>query len=145
MAPATGIATKLKADAQQSFLSSGTKISLSSYGLIPIPRSQTLPFKRGTKKQIHSGVKFELHQTWLDDVAGGTIFASRKLLILSDKCSAVAEMCDRLATIDMAENCALCPFWPFGGPGSPSNTVWPGPRPTFVPSGFLIHPTGWPQ
>ena len=27
------------------------------------------------------------------------------------------------------------------GAGSPSNTMWPTPRPTFVPSGILIHPT----
>ena len=42
-----------------------------------------------------------------------------------------------------AENCVGPPplFW--GGAGSPSNTVWPGPRP--IPSGILIHPTVWPQ
>ena len=28
---------------------------------------------------------------------------------------------------------------------SVSNTMWPGPRPTSVPSGILIHPTVWPQ
>jgi len=28
---------------------------------------------------------------------------------------------------------------------SPSNTMSPGPRPTSVPSGTLIHPTVWPQ
>jgi len=32
-----------------------------------------------------------------------------------------------------------------GGAGSPSNTISPGPRPTSVPSGILIHPTIWPQ
>jgi len=37
----------------------------------------------------------------------------------------------------------LCPF-PRGA-GSPSNTMWPGPRPTSVPSDILIHPTVWPQ
>ena len=31
------------------------------------------------------------------------------------------------------------------GAGSPSNTMWPGPRPTSLPSGILIHPTVWPQ
>ena len=45
--------------------------------------------------------------------------------------SAVAEMGDRLATIDMSRKlggeCA-----PLGGAGSPSNTLWP--RPTSVPS-----------
>jgi len=31
------------------------------------------------------------------------------------------------------------------GAGSPSNIMWPGPRPTSIPSGVLIHPTVWPQ
>ena len=35
---------------------------------------------------------------------------------------------------------------PFHGrAGSPSNTVWPGPRPTRMPSFILIRPTVWPQ
>ena len=38
----------------------------------------------------------------------------------------------------------LCPFLS-GEAGSPSNTVWPGPRPASTPSGILIHPTDWPQ
>jgi len=32
-----------------------------------------------------------------------------------------------------------------GAAGSPSNTMWPGPRPTGMPSFILIHPTVWPQ
>ena len=32
-----------------------------------------------------------------------------------------------------------------GGAGSPSNTMPPGPRPTSVPSGILIHLTVWPH
>jgi len=31
------------------------------------------------------------------------------------------------------------------GAGSPSKTMWPGPRPTCVPSFVLIHQTVWPQ
>jgi len=31
------------------------------------------------------------------------------------------------------------------GAGFSCNTLWPGPRPTFVPSGILIHPAVWPQ
>jgi len=38
----------------------------------------------------------------------------------------------------------LCPF-SWGGAGSPSNTMSPGPRPTSVTSSILIHPTVWPQ
>jgi len=60
--------------------------------------------------------------------------------------SEVAEMGDRLATTDMGrkEQGGCCaPFC--GGAGSPSNTMWLGPRPTSMPSGILIHPTVWPQ
>jgi len=28
---------------------------------------------------------------------------------------------------------------------TPSNTMWPGPRSTSVPSGVFIHPAIWPQ
>jgi len=34
---------------------------------------------------------------------------------------------------------------PFRGAGSPSKTMSPGPRPTSVPSGILIHAAVWPQ
>jgi len=62
-----------------------------------------------------------------------------------DKSSAVAEMGDRLATIDMGRKVgAAVPL--FGeGAGSLSNTMWPEPRPTSVPSGILTHPAIWPQ
>jgi len=50
-------------------------------------------------------------------------------------------MGDRLATIDVGQK--LGPLG--GGAGSPCNTMWPGPRPTFVPSGTLIHLVVWPQ
>ena len=60
------------------------------------------------------------------------------------KCSAVAEMGDRLARIDMGRKGGL--LYPFqGGAGSPSNTMWPWLRPTSVPSALLIHPAVWPQ
>ena len=36
------------------------------------------------------------------------------------------------------------PLWGREG-GSPSNTMWPGSRPTCKPSFTLIHPTVWPQ
>jgi len=32
-----------------------------------------------------------------------------------------------------------------GQHGSPPNTMWPGPRPTCMPSFILIRPTVWPQ
>ena len=106
------------------------------------------------------------------------------LLEILDKSSVVAEIGDRLATIDMRRKvplflgelgphltqCGLgrglppCQvasgsIQPFGhnrhGPKiggqlclfcrSPSNRVWPKPRPTAVPSDILIDPTVWPQ
>jgi len=38
----------------------------------------------------------------------------------------------------------LCPFGG-GGAGSPSNTMWPGPMPTCMPSFILIRQTVWLQ
>ena len=38
-----------------------------------------------------------------------------------------------------------CAPFLWGGAGSSSNTMWPGPRPTSIPSDFLIHKTVWPQ
>jgi len=55
-------------------------------------------------------------------------------------------MGDRLATIDMGRKVGRCCCAPFrGGAESPSNTMSPGPRPTSVPSGILIHRIVWPQ
>jgi len=45
----------------------------------------------------------------------------------------------RLATTDLGRKLGrLCPC--FGGAGSPSSTMWPGSRPTSLPSGILMHP-----
>ena len=41
------------------------------------------------------------------------------------------------------EGRAAVPF--AGGSFAPSNTMWPGPRPTSIPSGILIRPAVWPQ
>jgi len=56
-------------------------------------------------------------------------------------------MGDCLATIDMGRKVgvAAVPF-SVGGVGSLSNIMTsPGPRPTSVPSGILIHQAVWPQ
>jgi len=49
----------------------------------------------------------------------------------------------RLATRDIGRKLGVVPpFWEGRGEvraGSPSNTMWPGPRPTSIPSGILIH------
>jgi len=48
----------------------------------------------------------------------------------------------RLATIDMgAQKVGVCPF--LERAGSPSNTMWPGPRPIPIPSSTLIHTALW--
>ena len=59
--------------------------------------------------------------------------------------SAVPEMGDRLATIDMGRKVGAAVLLPVGESWSPSNTMSPGSRPTSVPSAILIHPTVWPQ
>jgi len=63
-----------------------------------------------------------------------------------NKSSAVAEMGDCLATIDMGRKMTglQCPF-PCGGAGSPSNAMSPGLRPTAIRRGILIHPAVSPQ
>ena len=60
------------------------------------------------------------------------------------KSSAVAEMGDRGHNKHGPKRGGCCaPF--AGGAGYSSNTVWPGPRSTLVPSGVFIHPAVWPQ
>ena len=61
-----------------------------------------------------------------------------------NKSSVVAKMGDRLATIDMGRKLGAVLLlgelhW------YPSNTMWPGPRPTSAPTGILIHLTVWLQ
>ena len=71
-----------------------------------------------------------------------------RLILSTNKSSPVAEMGDRLATIDMGRKAGgglLCHFFRGGGAGFPCNTMWPGLRPTPVPSGILIHAAIWPQ
>ena len=36
------------------------------------------------------------------------------------------------------------PFWG-GGAGSPSSTMWPGSRPTYIRNDILIYLSIWPQ
>jgi len=52
----------------------------------------------------------------------------------------------RLAIIDIGRKVGgVAAPLSMGRAGSPSNTISPGPRPTSLPSGTLIHPTIWPQ
>ena len=52
--------------------------------------------------------------------------------------------CTRLATIDMDRKLGVMLPFGGGGAGSPSNTMSLGLRPTFLPSGILIHGAVWP-
>ena len=58
-------------------------------------------------------------------------------------CSAVVEPGDRLTTILMDRKVGDVPH--FGGVGSASHAMWPGPMPASIPCGILIHPAVWPQ
>jgi len=52
---------------------------------------------------------------------------------------------DRLATIDIGRKLGAVPPFLERGAGSPSTIMWPGPRPTSIPSSILVHPAIWPQ
>ena len=53
----------------------------------------------------------------------------------------------RLATIDMGWilGVGLCPFYGGGRARYPPDTKSPGPKPTFIPCGILVHQAAWPQ
>jgi len=51
----------------------------------------------------------------------------------------------RLCAIDMGRKLGAAVPFLRGGDTSPSNTMWPRPRPTSKPRGVLIHPPVWPQ
>jgi len=65
--------------------------------------------------------------------------------LVENKCSSVAEMGERFATIDMDQKERGSPVPLLGGAGSPYNSTLPGPRSTSVATGTLIHPAVWPQ
>ena len=50
-----------------------------------------------------------------------------------------------LDIIDRGRKLDVCPFWGAGSQSNTNYTMLPGPRPTSVPSGILIHPGVWPQ
>jgi len=59
------------------------------------------------------------------------------------KSSAVAEMGDRGHNRHGPKIGGAVPL--SRNAGNPSNTTWPAPRSTSVPSGVFIHPAVWPQ
>jgi len=72
------------------------------------------------------------------------VYPTTLLLAVQQVLSSIVEMGDRLATRHGPNRgWLLCPLG--GYAGSPSNTMWPGPRSTSIPDGILIHPSVWPQ
>jgi len=57
-----------------------------------------------------------------------------------NKCSVVAEMGDRLAAVDMGQKLGVVLFW--GGAGSASKAMSPGPRPPYQMASWSIQPFG---
>jgi len=47
------------------------------------------------------------------------------------------------ASVNRENGGLLCLLSRGGGAGSPSNTMWPEPRPTYVPRAIYIHPSVW--
>ena len=79
------------------------------------------------------------------DIRGNRLTSKKHTHWLFITSSAVVEMGDRLATVNIGRKVGDC-FVPFcGGSCVPSNTMWPGPRPTSMPSGILMHPVIWLQ
>jgi len=88
----------------------------------------------------------------LADVYGVVVsFYSKNQYVIAIMCihykvnnsSAVAEMGDRGHNRHGPKRGGCCA--PFAGAGTPSSTMWPGPRSTSVPSSVFIHPAIWPQ
>jgi len=62
--------------------------------------------------------------------AAWTTYVSHGHTLISYQSSAVAEMGDRLSTLDVGRKVGAAVPLLGGGAGSPSNTMWPGSRPT---------------
>jgi len=54
------------------------------------------------------------------------------------------DLCSHLAATDMGRKLAAVALWGEVA-GSPSNSLWPGPRPTCMSSFILIRHAVWPQ
>jgi len=79
-------------------------------------------------------------------------FAFKKLAIFTmtttidvNKSSAVAEMGDRGHNRHGPKRGGGSAVPHSRSAGNPSNTMWPAPMSTSVPSGVFIHPAVWPQ
>ena len=109
-----------------------------------ITQKIVMDFEAAMWKAVHSnGCFLAVLSTSVSVCAGNSKVLG--LVTSYKKCSAVAETGDRLATIDMGRKLGAVPPFSRGVAGSPCNTMWSGPRPTFVPSGVLIHLAVWPQ
>jgi len=100
---------------------------------------------------IHPGVWPQ--QTWAENrglrpLRDGAGSASNTNVVLAEAYHRTKWHLDtfnRLATTDMGRKLGAVPSFLGRLAGFPSSTMWPGPRPTFIPSGILIHLAVWPQ
>ena len=74
------------------------------------------------------------------------VTATKRKTCIANKSSAVNQIGDHLATIDMGRKLGGVSLFSGGGAElGPHNTMWPELRPTSMPSFILVHPTVWPQ
>jgi len=93
--------------------------------------------RKSVDMDMDMDVKFHIH--------GNPVIATKRKTCIANESSAVYQMGDHLATIDMGRKLGGVPhFSGGGGAGSPSNTMWPEPRP--IPpcqvSSWSIQPFG---
>ena len=91
---------------------------------------------------VHTVDRFDSEGGWFSN--DQVIFLTVSC-VFGNKSSAAAEMGNRLAIIGMGRKVGAAMPLSGRGAGSPSNTMWAGPRPTSIPSGMMIHTDVWPQ
>jgi len=118
---------------------------------VPLSRGQLGPrLTQCGLAKVYFRTKWHLHPS----SRLATIYMGRKLgAHLTQRCWAEAyyrtkyhlDPSSRLAMTDLGRKLRALPPFGRGEAGSPSNTMSPGLRLTFLPSGILIHPAIWPQ
>ena len=99
-----------------------------------------------TKWRLHSSsIQPFCHNTHEPKTGGFAPFRGELRLHVTQRRLGYLDPCSRLATTDMDQKLgeSECAFY-LGIVGS-HRTKSPGPRPTSIPSGILVHPAVWPQ
>ena len=130
-------------------LSFGGRVPYVTNGTYGLPKSSSQTASRSVQPFLYGFRKLycTIHRQWGGKLqnypfplgfrhpAGGPNHGHRQHE--RNKSSAVAEMGDRSHNRHgLKRGGLLCPF---REAGTPSNTMWPGPRPTSMPSAILIH------